>query len=1214
MRNLKILIDSHYSEALRRINDWQTRRNESRFYNDLESALSHSGWTIDNLVQGLKEFNEQALSVFKDCFKSVTDQKFAYSQDNLRDIITDFLKDSDFKANYKGIVFLYDEFGGAIDSGYVSYGPLLDFAQFCASSTLEKGGSVIFIGTGHKGFRTHGKIGDLNAETLEARVTEIPLLTQGMEDIIAAIVQPKKDSQEWEQLILQKAEGRFTWFATECNRLRLFNWLPAPKIKNNIIKNIYPMHPYATYALLKLAGEAGSDNRSVFKFFAPEFETGEQGWKNVQDSSYPWFIENYEISENSKLSLYTADLLVDYFKEGLKATNNRLIDKVKTAVVNYETTKRELSTYLSRKSEDQLFDEIDMLMEKILKVMLINEIANTQEAPIANTAQNIYFALDAVSEDEKKQVLIRLDLLAKAGILYNNSGVYELMRSDRKDVHHLVEQFKSDPVNRPTNLLDNLLRLSPLKGEEIFLDAKGYNDTYSEDKRLKVHFATSAMLGEKQILDGVEVNYFAALEQARLQIVSAVNGYEGSAVYVYCENDGDIESAKKAIAKNDQTRVVIAIPRNPISVFDAIFTLKALETDWFKKQSETFSPFEKADEKKIRDDAIRVLETAKRDYFSNTKVFWFGRKATEIPVKDDKRNDVARWMMLEIYADTRNTFGHVEFNKTHLNLTGQVRNIFKEAGDVLCDLSKPILVNWTWPENRGVTKYLRRCFVDHQVLKIISTEGDIRYLETEKDLAKFRSFLPAYAKLLEDLKGLEGKGPTSLRQFLKPYFQEYGQGDIAVTLMLLLARRFYGDSLRFKRESISLTDIQFAFTDDILSLVQSTSSTPVLLFEPVSPEDQAYFAIVTQIFTSQPASAGKVYTVNEAYMAITNWWNSLPIIARSLGFYENENKSMAEAISQAKVKDPFHYINHELLEVLGQSPDEILIATKLTNIEQQLKSFKADAEAVLKTVQDRILSEIARLFVSPTSLDDDIKDAMKNWYTGLNSIQKDPLSPFHNNDSKPLIKNIAYANIRELLFKSLPESYSLGCVSDWTRDEVVNYIQRIQRGVLHFSNAPKISQLIVEFKNADQQRGNQVIYKGELSVQVNTEDGQGLIYYTQDGSDPTSSKLGKELKPGNLVTITGTHKLKFAVADQQGNYGPVQSFDAIDDLEKSIIKLPEQPSTFGDVIDFVFPKSLEAARATISSLVKALKASGDITEAQLINLLQEALDSLKRSK
>jgi hypothetical protein len=335
---------SHYQEALRRIKDWESRKNTAHFYTDLEAAINkhYPDWTINDLIEGLKKYDEHALRAFKECYRVVTDSDFSFKKDNLRDIISDFLKDPEFKERYKGIVFLYDEFGAAIDANLVDYNTLLDFAQFCANSTLDKGGTVIFIGTGHKAFRNHGQIGDLNAETLEARVSEIGLQTQGMEDIIAAIVQPMKDSPDWKQQI-EPFSGKFTWFSNECNRLHLFNWLPAPKIKNNIIQNIYPMHPLATFALLRLAGEAGSDNRSVFKFFAPEFETGEEGWVNVQPYSYPWFIENNDIAYQKKLNLYTADLLVDYFKDSLKSTNNRLVDRVKNAVINYEATLRELN-------------------------------------------------------------------------------------------------------------------------------------------------------------------------------------------------------------------------------------------------------------------------------------------------------------------------------------------------------------------------------------------------------------------------------------------------------------------------------------------------------------------------------------------------------------------------------------------------------------------------------------------------------------------------------------------------------------------------------------------------------------------------------------------------------------------------------------------------------------------------------------------------------
>ena len=1209
-----ILLDSHYSEALRRIKDWESRRNETRFFSDLESAISRlfPDWTVNDLIDGLEKYDEQALKAFKSCFQSVTDSEFTYKKDNLRDIISDFLKNSEFKERYKGIVFLYDEFGAAIDANLVNYTTLLDFAQYCANSTLERGGTVVFIGTGHKAFRNHGQIGDLNAETLEARVSEIGLQTQGMEDIIAAIVQPKKDSPEWTQQVLPQAH-KFTNFTVDCNRLHLFNWLPAPKIANNIIKNIYPMHPLATFALLRLAGEAGSDNRSVFKFFAPEFETGEQGWVNVQPYSYPWFLENNEIVNQSKLTMYTADLLVDYFKESLKATNSRLVDRVKNAVINYEATLRELNAYLARKSQQQLFEEADELMLRIIKVMLVNEIASTQDVTIANTAQNIEFALEFVAPDEKTQVEDRLKLLCEAGILFNNLSVYELVRGDRKDVQRLVDQFKANPDNRPTNLLQNFVELNPLRGDELYLEAKDYNASFSEDKRLKVLFATPSMLTEKRSVNGNTVSFFAALEHERLQATGVSNGFEGVAVYVFCENDNDIDAAKKAVAQNNQQRVSVAIPRNPIGIYDAIFTLKALESDWFKKQSQNFSPYEKAEEKKIRDEANKILTEAKGDYFTNAKVYWFGMNGVEIPVQENKRHDAANRMILELYGSKRNTFGHNEFNKAHINLSGQVRAIFKEAGDILCDLSQPIRVNWSWPDNRGGTKYLRKCFVDHQALRVLNVEGDIRYLEAEKDINKIRTALPAYAKLLENLAALEGKGQINLQQFIKPFFEEYGQGEIAVTSMLLLARRFYGDSLRFKREPNNLTDIQFGSSEDMLSLVQGQAVSAILLFESVSSEDQTYFAKITQTFTNQPAPAGKVYSISEAYQAAINWWDSLPIIARSLGFYTGDEKSLAETFSQAKTKDPFRFIKYDLMEMLGQVPGETLSPAKITLIEVHLKAFKGTVEAILAVVEDQILVQVADIFGASSHLDVDIQDAFKSWYNGLSSTQKDPLGNYHNNDSKPLVKFTAYANIRELLFKTLPEAYSLGSVNTWMTNFVSTLVQRIRSGKDYIeTNAPQISQLKVDFTNDLSQHGNQVTYQGELVLHADTEDGQGVIYYTEDGSDPTTSKQRQKLTPGDSLTIKGNRKVRLVVADEKGNYSAVKVIEAIDELEKFKIVRPSQKTAFDEMITFVFPKNKEAARITILSLLSELADSGLYSENELQQAILHALDEIKK--
>ena len=1205
-----ILVDSHYSEALRRIEDWESRRNETRFYSDFETAISKNfpDWTTNDLIHGLESFDSQALNVFKACFKIVTDSEFGYSKDNLEDIINDFLANPDFKEHYKGIVFLYDEFGSAIDKNLVDYATLLGFAQYCANSTLEKGGSVIFIGTGHKGFRNHGSIGDLNAETLEARVSEIGLQTQGMEDIISAIVQPKKDHALWKSHV-QSNSNKFTWFSSECNRLKLFNWLPAPKIKNNIIENIYPMHPLATFALLRLAEEAGSDNRSVFKFFAPEFETGEEGWINVQEYSYPWFLEKNDIIVQDKLILYTPDLLVDHFKDSLKATNNRLVDRIKTSVANYEATIRELNAYVAKEAQQQLFDEVDELMLKIIKIMLVNEIISSKDIAIVNNLQNIQFALDAVSLDEKKRIEDRLRLLSNVGVIYNNQGVYELMRGDRVDVQRIVDQFKANPDNRPTNLLQNFLTYEPLRGNDQFLEAKKYNSDYSEDKRLRVHFVTPKTIEQEYSVSNSRVSFFEYLEHERSQKPKNSNSYEGSAVFVFCDNEGDINSAKKIIAQNNQSRVVVAIPRNPVKVFDAIFTLKALESDLFRKQAEDFSPFERAEEKTIRDDAIKELQEVKNSYFSNAKVYWFGENAKEIDVKENDRFDVANHLMHELFGSKRNTFGHNEFNKTNQNLSGRILQVFKEAADILIDTSQNIRVNWSWPDNRGGTKYLRRCFVENQALRIMSHEGDIRFLEPERDIKKFKSSLPAYAKLLEDLAALENKGAVNLSQFLEKYFEEYGQGEVAVTLMLLLARRYYGDSLRFKIEPNTLTDYQISSTEDILRLVQGKNSSAVVLFEPVSDEEQTYFAKVVQLFTENPVPAGKEYSINDAYQAITTWWDKLPKISRSLPFYNEENIAFAELLSQAKTKDPFRFIKSDLLEILSVTPGEVLTKNKLTAIEIRLKAFKAHGEAVENYVGQRILKGIAEIFGAGSHLDLDIQDAMKAWYQGLNEAQKDLVSTYHNNDSKPLIKNTAYANIRELLFETLPVAYSLDEVSSWMTDYVPTYLERVRKGKLHIeNNVSQVSPPVVDYKVPVNQQGNQVSFQGELIFRV---DGEGVIYYTTDGTDPTINSQRHKLASGDSITIKGNRQVKLVVADEKGDYSAVKSFEAIDELDKYTIKREGQSSAFGEKITFYFPISKETAKQTVSTFIKSISEAGIFTKDQLKKMIQDILDELK---
>lgn len=158
-------------------------------------------------------------------------------------------------------------------------------------------------------------------------------------------------------------------------------------------------------------------------------------------------------------------------------------------------------------------------------------------------------------------------------------------------------------------------------------------------------------------------------------------------------------------------------------------------------------------------------------------------------------------------------------------------------------------------------------------------------------------------------------------------------------------------------------------------------------------------------------------------------------------------------------------------------------------------------------------------------------------------------------------------------------------------------------------SGPNVEPPVIKYDNALSQHKDQVTYQGELVVHADTEGGEGVIYYTEDGSDPTSSDQRQKLTPGDTLTINGNRKVKLVVADGHGNYSAVQTIDAIDELNKYRIVRSTDRTFLDETINFVFPKNKEAARMTISSLLSELDRSriysGDELQNEILRILDE---------
>ena len=174
---------------------------------------------------------------------------------DLLPILTSILESKAFKDRYLGLLVLFDEFGDTMKRGNIepqgipAVRPALhrDAGQ-CRSSGLRR----------HRDRDLTWYAKAYNATDFRVasdRIEAVPLGKDGLEDH-AAIVTPQKQSALWQNEVAARS-AVFDGLLTDCTRLKLFDWLKGPKVRQAIIEDIYPMHPMATYALLAAGARRG---------------------------------------------------------------------------------------------------------------------------------------------------------------------------------------------------------------------------------------------------------------------------------------------------------------------------------------------------------------------------------------------------------------------------------------------------------------------------------------------------------------------------------------------------------------------------------------------------------------------------------------------------------------------------------------------------------------------------------------------------------------------------------------------------------------------------------------------------------------------------------------------------------------------------------------------------------------------------------------------
>lgn len=1169
----------------------------------------------DRLYPGM---DRTALSIFKHLHQDVLRTPFTYEAGNLSAILNATLRSPAFKQAYEGMVFFWDEFGYTLGNpNRLSLDVFQQFTQLCSEFDPERG-KLIFIATAHKDFIAYAPAwAAADYSKISDRIEPVNLFPEGLEDVVRAIVEPQRDHPLWQEMIAPRANPIWSQWIPASKNSGIFDWLVnrPPVFRQKILEGIYPMHPMAVYAVIRLARSVASQNRTVFTFFSSESD------ESFEDGSYLWYIHNYPIlNDKDQLNFFTVDQVFDYFQARLRTDNPDLGQKPKDIVSNYEASLIQLQRARNRNPLE--LSDLPRI-NAALRTLLIYDLIG-----VNNSLENLAFGLNLPSM-EKPILESQLKELTRFGVLHLNPAtkLYEFRRSDIFEVDQKVEEYKRDPNNQPGNLAVELNTLASLPKKDQYLEAKSYNAQHNEDKRLERRIISPGDLSSQPVMDGKPGAYFDVLEAEIDKEIRRGGDFEGLALYVVCESSSEIAHARDLAAKNSSPRIVVAIPNSPILFKDSILNLKAIQAIKNSEEAKTFSTQDNAlvlDREKAFQQALDKLRVELVDH---RKVTWIGSHGNALMVDPNRPDDPANRVMQALYT-RRTTFSHDDFNLIH-----NVRNFSQphlslvEAVNTLLKVGQDVTIDNDQPENRGERRYLQRCLYQRGALAQISTKGNITKVEVDRDLVHFEQFLPALVDMIKTVRDLKSSEKILLRDFIQKYRQPpYGLGSISLVLLLAVTLRYFGDTIKIKKNDAAITDLRITDFDTAAEIVRGNYSDGFIRYRDIQPGERTLIMQVYNLFAQSASAAQEHVSISNAYETVAAWADNLPPIARVESFYPVEVDKPAlrllTVINTLHARDPHALVLGELQTVVGFDVDELVTPQNAVKIIQTLGVAKEQIEATLEQVQSGIRDGLCHLFNIQGSTWDDLADGVREWYNKLDNNQRAVAAGWHNDASKPLIKFCAdLSNTRELFLEKLPDSpsYGFGKVRSWNANLSHDYLAKVNDGIQHIeANRIKVTSPAIELSGKYRQERDNVFFSGPLTLRLVHPDSGVRIILTDSGLDPLTAKERTEFRSEKTIDIyelTQARRqsvtLRYISQDTHGNLGVLEALTFYDETLENEIRLPKSFLEDKLPVKFIFPNSEAGFITSCRTFFETILERKILNIDRLDSVVQDILVQLK---
>jgi len=1169
-KGLNTGVETEFDEAERQLAEWQQKGDKGgirNFYLDFGKALESiaPGLSVEQLRAGLKNFDSDVLGKFRDAFKEMMGGvTFQAQAGNLIPILQKLVKSKDFKQRFKGLAVFFDEFGFSLEKAAYSK----DILQGFMETICKNEPNVMFVGCIHKDFKSYAdRFSKDDAAVMSARITQVDLLNEGIEEIIGAIVETDKKSEVWKKEIVPKT-GVFDQLVPPCKSMGLFPWIAdVDRIRQRVLEDIYGVHPMALSCLLKLSSEIGSDVRSTFTFFS-----GDVGGEKA--SSYADFIANADLTAGGgKLNLYTVDRLFTFFQKELSQKNPELREGQRQFVNGYYAS----LDALRKTMEGELFGFHEDERFQVLRATLIYQLCQ-----IPTSLENIQFGLYCLSPSEKNQIKGYLSDLVKKGVIFlrQQSKTYELAASIGEDPYGLIERFVADTKLHPTDMVAAFLEEAGGKHFSDFAEAKGFNLPFGEDKRYRTRFVRA-----KDLEDALWNEIRAAYAESRNK---PSQGFEGTLVYALCEDETEVNVAREAAKTFPDDNLAVAVPHEPQPFSETLLRVKACRHYLPPNEAEKISAQTESRLRDIftnpEDGYLPTLERVFRDIEEGSGACWYmqgGKILVDRPKQSHKPAD----MLCEELFKKRCRIKHPDLNFCHDEKWRTGKNTaLKQAVTILLESEKVLIDNGN-PDNHGEKRYLEKVLLKGAgALKKTGSEGLVSYFACETDPARIHDDFPVFKELCDRLANLNPGETFSVGTFLEDARKApYGVGGVPLMLALAHVIRAYGERLTVYKDSTKMVEQALRSYEDLVKIVSDPAAKTVFVVRDISQNQIYLIDLIARAVDAPPLMHGETRSLNAAFETLKIWWNHLPAVAKVISLYEKERQSRLSELknlmdSLSGSLDRFDFMLEQLPAVYSGGPGGDALTDK--DAKTLGEAFAADVK-LLNSGEQIAHGLIAQATCEIFGATGDMiacQNAVEKWHANLDPGQRDP-HKCDPGDAKCFLTRLAdqSVNFSKKIVGLLPKDYGFGAVSEWTSLHIQDYAAKLKQAKSEIEKAkptvlkPKVTEEKKELRETQ-------------DYWVKLPGSCGGMIFTTDGTDPRTSnsrqKVSADTDFSAFLKKRSNVKIRLRAIDQEGNHSEEVNIELISKERKYEI----QENFLGEAT-FKCPNDSEGLVAVLKSVI-----------------------------